>query len=147
MPALSKSSLLAAIQTDGYGYYPYSSEDTFELLRCETTRYSVFRVPVEFVKSFEAFAGQSYVATFDSPQEKDLPYIDVSEVDHAAISQHLKWLDSTDEPASLKFKEIALRGLDGFEKIAKIRGRDDLAELLVAKTEEFYVRFLWFTTG
>lgn len=147
MSALSKEDLIAAIQSDAYGYYPYSSEDTFELCRSETTRYSVFRVPVDFVKSFPIFAAQSFVGAFGAPNQSDCAHINVAATDRSAIARHLRWLDSTDDPNSLKFKAVALRGCETFHEVAEIGGRDCCRELIVAKTDEFYVSFLWFTSG
>jgi hypothetical protein len=144
---LTKKTLLKAIESEDYGFYPYSSEDTFEMLRSETTRYSIVRVPVEFVKSFEAFAAHCYLRTFNRPTEKDVEYIDVTCSDHSAITTHLQWLDSTEEPVSLKFKDLALRGIDTFDEIARIQGKDRCTDLVIAKNNEFYVSFLWFTTG
>ena len=91
MSTLYKDALLAAIKSDGYAYYPYSSEDTFELCHSETTRYSVFRVPIEFVKSFAAFSANSYIAAFGPPEERDIPYIEVSPANEGDIDQHLRW--------------------------------------------------------
>lgn len=147
MSALSKEDLIAAIQSDSYGYYPYSSEDTFELCRSETTRYTVFRVPVEFVKSFPIFAAQSFVAAFGAPKPSDFACIDVCATDQSGIARHLRWLDSTDDPTSLKFKAIALRGCETFHEVVEIAGRDCCMELIAARTEEFYVSFLWYTSG
>lgn len=144
---LTKEHLLSAIDTEGRGYYPYSSEDTFELLRCETTRYSIFRVPVEFVKSFEAFSADAFLRVFDRPSEKDIADVEVTNADRGAIAEHLRWLDSSDEPASLKYKSIALRGLESLDTVVRIQVRDPMADLIVAKTADYYVSFFWFTTG
>jgi hypothetical protein len=147
MSTLNKDALLAAIKSDGYAYFPYSSEDVFELCHSETTRYSVFRVPVEFVKSFETFSADSFMAAFGPLEERDIPFIEVSPANEGEIDRHLRWLDTTDEPSSIKFKDIALRGLHGFEMAANIWGRDPCTDLIVVKTRDFYVRLLWFTTG
>jgi hypothetical protein len=144
---LTKEKLLDAIQTEGHGYFPYSSEDTFELLRCETTRYSIIRVPVEFVKSFVTFAAHLYLRSFDRPSEENIGYIDVVNADQHAVLNHLRMLDNTDDPAALKFKNLALRGLDTFDEVAGIYGKDPCTELVVARSGGFYVAFLWFTTG
>ena len=144
---MTRKILLSAIDTGRRGYYPYSSEDTFELLRSETTRYSIFRVPVEFVESFEAFAADAFLRWFDKPNEKEIAYVEVINADHRMLAEHLRWLESSDDPASLKYKSVALRGLESLETVVKIQVRDPMTDLIIAKTADYYVSFFWFTTG
>jgi hypothetical protein len=144
---LSKDSLLAAIKGEGYGYFPYSSEDAFELFRHETTRYIIFRVPTEFVKSVSAFAAHAYLRAYAQPAEDDLAYITVEDANETSLHHHLTYIDSTDSPESIRFKELALRDLKDFEYIARISGPDPCADLMIGKTPHFYASFYWFTTG
>ena len=61
--------------------------------------------------------------------------------------EHLRWLETSDEPASFKYKSVALRGLESLDTVVKIQVRDPMADLIIAKTADYYVSFFWFTTG
>jgi hypothetical protein len=128
-------------------YCPYSSTDTFELYRGETTRYEIHRLPIDFVASSIAFAAYAYGDVFGRFVELDANYISVAPASEQDLKRHLGRIDGTDSPKSLKFKEVALRGLAELSGAFHICGRDPCVELLIGRTAEFYVYLKWFTTG
>ncbi|HEY4542383.1 MAG TPA: hypothetical protein VIG66_08425 [Noviherbaspirillum sp.] len=139
--------LRAAINKHGAGYYPYSSEDTFELLRCETTRFVVTRVPKEFVPSLLIFAAHSYVRAFGQPADEDWGYVTVRSGTSGDLENLVRQLDSTDSPESLKYKSVAMRGLEHLENLLIISGRDPCIELIVSETDDLFISLQWYTTG
>jgi len=144
---LTKADFLNALDTKGFGYFPYSSEDTFELLHYESTTYSIVRVPVEYIESLAAFAAHAYLRLKRAPTSEEKASLSVSSGDASLIERHLQQIDYSDTPSSVRFKALAMRGLGNFEAVVQIGGYDLCSDLIVAKTEDFYVYFHWYTTG
>lgn len=141
---LSNKEFKEALRKKDFGYYPYSIEDTFELLRSETTRLEIFRVPIDLVGSYASFVASSCLRICD---EKAIEALSVSESTLADLEQQLNWIESTDTPASKKYKELAVRDIINVKYIHKLHSQDSCEELMFGKTKEFYFYVLWFTTG
>jgi len=141
---LSDEQFRTALSKKDYGYFPYSIEDTFELLKCETTQLQIFRVPIDLVPYYADFVASICVRICG---EKYLESLSVKEATPETLKRVLNWLESTDSPESKKYINLATRDITDIEFLHEIDSADPGEELVVGKSKEFYFYVLWFTTG